>query len=158
MSDFNLDIGGNDSPRENFFLLRISPPPHRQTRAPSKAVVARILTPTRPQVRWRRVLGIASGPVQCCGVNLVPEILFRRPLHSCPVVVVDDDLSKLQCCPSPWRLPAPGAWRETSPTRAKIAGLDVQASRWTLHSGDKVQPAWAFLLRPDKCPAGASET
>lgn len=111
--------------------------------SPSRAAVAGILTPTRPQVQWRRGLGFASGPVQCCGVKLLAENPFRHPLHSCPVVVVDHDLSKLQCCPSPWRLPAPGAWRETSPTKAKIADLDVQAGLWTLHSGDKVQlPAW----------------
>lgn len=80
---------------------------------------------------------------------------FRLPLHSCPVAMVDHVVSKLQC-PSSRGLPAPGAWRETS-SQAKIADLNVQASRWTLHSGDKVQPAWAFLLRPKKCPRKCHE-
>lgn len=98
------------------------------------------------------VLGFCFRPVQSCGG---PDS-FRPPLHSCPVAIVDCVLSKLQRSPSSRRLPAPGAWRDTSqPVQVKIADLHVQPSRWTLHSGDKVQPAWAFLLRPKKCPAGA---
>lgn len=44
---------------------------------------------------------------------------------------------------------------EKPPTKPSSRTLHVQPSRWTLHSGDKVQPAWAFLLRPKKCPASA---
>jgi len=136
-----ISRGGDSQKRKNFFLLRDSPLA-RQMKAPSRGGGG------GPPPTYPPLSVVAEGlvfcfrTVQCGGVKLVAENPFRHPIHSWPVVVADGDLSKLQCCPSPWRPPAPRAWGETSPTRAKIADLDVQASRWTLHSGDKVQSAW----------------
>lgn len=126
----------------------------QQADSASGAAVAGILTPPRPQVQWRRGLRFASD--QC---RVVESSWWPRFLSPSPPFLSSSygglRLVRAAVWPLIDQTSGAGSLERNLPIQAKLADLHVQPSRWTLHSGDKVQPAWAFLLRPKKCPASA---